>query len=434
MFIKNGVILGYSIDHIKLLASKVNLKVDIIQGYTWNEYLQLLKDENLDVMLNIIQTTKREEFFLFTKSYYSHINSMFTRKRESYNSLDDFKGKTLSIVRGFSEVALLNEFYPTIQLLFVNDELEALKMVSFGKADGTINNLSVGSAILENYALSDITPSFEIKDKRFNVEIHLATNKNNKHLRNILDKAQTMVTKEEMQDLSNKWIIEKQIYDQYKLNYELFKYILIAIVMIIVMGFYRYYIVKKINKKLIEQSKELRDAKEKLQQLAFTDPMTSLYNRRYFIESSSSILKLAIRNKTESFVIIIDIDDFKQVNDSYGHKVGDDVIIHCAKKFKELTRNSDIICRWGGEEFTILFPEISLHGALEISEKIRSSIKKSIITLKNKEEVKFTISIGLTKVINKDGTNIDISISRADEALYQAKKNGKNRVCKYNIE
>jgi len=294
-------------------------------------------------------------------------------------------------------------------------------MVSFGKADGTIHNLGIGSVLISKYNLSNLTPAFEIQDKNFYIKLHLATNKKNKHLRNILEKSKSLITESEMQDIDNKWLEQKQIYERYKIDYELFKYILIIIVMIIVMGLYRYYIIKKVNKKLIKQSKELRDAKEKLQQLAFTDPLTSLYNRRYFIESSIRLLKLATRNKIESFVIIIDIDNFKQVNDAYGHKVGDNVIVYCAKKFKELTRNSDIVCRWGGEEFTILFPETSLPGALEISEKIRSSIENSIIILENKEELKFTISIGLSKIINEDGTNIDVSISRADKALYHRK-------------
>jgi len=425
---KDGKIVGHSIDYINLLASKMGLEVEVIQGYTWNQYIELIKEEKIDVMLNIKKTKLREDFLAFTTPYSSINNSLFVRKNSPFNTLNDFKGKTISVVEGYAQISLLEKLYPSITLLLVSDEIKAFKMVSFGKTDGTIHNLGIGSVIISKYNLTNLTPAFEIQDRNFYVDLHLATNKKNKHLRSILEKSKALVTEAEMTDIDNKWLEQKQIYDSYKLGYELFKYILIFITIIIAMVLYRYLIVRKINQKLIKQSKELKDTKDELRHLAFTDSMTNLYNRRYFIEASETILNLAIRNKTESFVIIIDIDDFKQVNDSYGHKIGDDVIILCANKFKELTRDSDLICRWGGEEFTILFPEINLDGALKIAEKIRLAIENIEIVLADNTEIKFTISIGLSQ-ITSDDMDIHASIARADEALYNAKETGKNKVC-----
>jgi len=431
MFIENGIVQGYSIDYIRLLASKVNLKINIIQGYTWNEYIELLKEEKIDVMLNIIDTKDRENFFLFTKPYFTIVNSVFTRENSTYNSLSDFNGKTLSVVKGFSDIPLLKKFYPKINLLMVDTEKDTFKMLAFGKADGTITNIGVGNSIIAKYGLTTIVPSFEIQDKRFKISISIATNKRNKHLLHILDKAQSLVTNEEKKALDNKWLVETKLYEKYKINYKLLKYALIIIFTIIVLGLYRYIVIQKMNTKLIKQSKELNDARKELELLASTDPLTSLYNRRYFIEISENILHLTARKRVDSFVIIIDIDDFKNVNDTYGHKVGDDVIVKCADIFKKLTRHSDIICRWGGEEFTILFPETDLDGALKISEKIRTSIEESTILLEDKKEVKFTVSIGISKIKSEDMGDINISITRSDKALYKAKNSGKNKICKY---
>jgi len=430
MFIENGVVKGYSIDYIRLLASKVDLKVTVIQGYTWNEYLELLKEEKIDVMLNIVHTKEREKFFSFTEPYFTVVNSVFTKKNSLYNSLSDFNGKILCVVKGFSDIPLLKKFYPKINLLVVDTEKETFKMIAFGKADGTINNIGVGDSIITKYGLTNINPSFEIHDKRFKILISLATNKNNKNLLSILKKAQSLVTNKEKKTLKDKWLIEKKLYDTYKMGYEIIKYVLIIILTIVLLGLYRYLLVRKLNTKLVKQSKKLNDTKKELEKLAFIDSLTSLYTRRYFIEISENILNLAIRKRTDTFVIMIDIDDFKNVNDTYGHKVGDDVIVQCANIFKKLTRESDIICRWGGEEFVILFPETNLDGALKISEKIRASIQENEILLEDNKKLEFTISIGLSKIKTVDKADIHVSISRADEALYEAKHSGKNKVCK----
>jgi len=119
-FVKNGKPQGFSIDHIQLLASKINLKVEIITGYTWNQYLELMKEKKIDVMLNIVKNNDREKYFLFTSSYFSVVNTMFTKKGFQYDSLSDFNGKTISVVKGFSEIVLLKQLFPNIHLLIGN--------------------------------------------------------------------------------------------------------------------------------------------------------------------------------------------------------------------------------------------------------------------------------------------------------------------------
>ncbi|MCD6191679.1 MAG: transporter substrate-binding domain-containing protein, partial [Sulfurimonas sp.] len=189
-FIKDGKPAGYSIDYIQLLASKINLKIEFIRGYTWEEFLQLLKENKIDVVLNIIKTKEREKDFLFTASYFSIVNTVFTNKNTTYNNLNDFNGKIFSVVKSFSEKKILEEFYPNIHLLMVEDNNEAFKQLSFNKVDATINNLGVGYEVISKNGLTNIVPSFEIKDKKFNIDLRLAVNKENPLLRNILNKVQ----------------------------------------------------------------------------------------------------------------------------------------------------------------------------------------------------------------------------------------------------
>lgn len=175
--------------------------------------------------------------------------------------------------------------------------------------------------------------------------------------------------------------------------------------------------------------KQVEERTKELKLLASIDPLTKLYNRRYFTEVSGNILDLTKRNKQSLSIVMIDIDKFKNVNDTYGHNLGDNVLVLVSKKLQETSRESDIICRWGGEEFVILLPDTNIEGAVVIAEIIRIEIEKMSILIYNNKELKFTVSIGVSQVKNEKDINIETSINKADKALYEAKESGRNKVC-----
>ena len=178
----------------------------------------------------------------------------------------------------------------------------------------------------------------------------------------------------------------------------------------------------------VKRELQLQELQAELKLLASTDPMTKLYNRRYFTKMSKHSLDLSKREKKELSLIMIDIDKFKNVNDTYGHKVGDDVIITLSNKLLVDQRKSDIICRYGGEEFVILLPNTSLTGATIVAKKIRKDIELLTITLSSNQNLNFTVSLGVSKVDTKNENNIELALKRADDALYRAKESGRNRV------
>jgi len=182
--------------------------------------------------------------------------------------------------------------------------------------------------------------------------------------------------------------------------------------------------------KMRELINDLERSQEELKLLASTDPMTKLYNRRYFSEISEYIITSAKRDNTKTSIIMLDIDKFKNINDTYGHKIGDEVIVFLSNKLQELTRDSDIVCRYGGEEFVILLPKTSLDEAVIIAKRIREEIESISLYIQNNQEIKYTVSLGVSKVETED-TNIEITLKRADDALYEAKNSGRNRVCIY---
>ena len=179
----------------------------------------------------------------------------------------------------------------------------------------------------------------------------------------------------------------------------------------------------------VKRELHLQEMQKELQLLASTDPMTKLYNRRYFTNASVHIFDLAKRNKTDLSLIMLDIDKFKSVNDTYGHKTGDDVIINLANILHTQQRKSDIVCRFGGEEFLILLPNTTLENAKIVAEKIRESVLKSTIYLNETKNIHYTVSLGVAEVDAQNETNIEEAIKRADKALYKAKESGRNQTC-----
>lgn len=175
-------------------------------------------------------------------------------------------------------------------------------------------------------------------------------------------------------------------------------------------------------------TKELDEAHNKLEIQSITDPLTKLYNRRYFSEISNNMFKIAFREKTALSVIMLDIDKFKNINDTYGHSIGDRVLIKLAKTLIRVQRKSDITCRYGGEEFIILLPLTNLEGAKIFAEEIRKKVESIVMEITESQTLKFTISLGVSQINLDNDNNVEILINRADEALYKAKNGGRNKV------
>ena len=174
---------------------------------------------------------------------------------------------------------------------------------------------------------------------------------------------------------------------------------------------------------------KIKNMQDEFKLLASIDPMTKLYNRRYFSKISEHIVDLAKRDNQEVSLLMVDIDKFKIVNDTYGHDVGDKVIIHLANKLKSYQRKSDIACRFGGEEFVVLLPNTSIDGAKIVSQKIRKDIEKSTLEIDENIKINYTLSIGVTNIDMSEKDTITKALKKVDLALYKAKEGGRNRVC-----
>ena len=190
----------------------------------------------------------------------------------------------------------------------------------------------------------------------------------------------------------------------------------------------RFNLVKSINTKLEhdvkERTRELEELNKRLQKLATTDLLTQLNNRVVLDEALQKRCEVFSRHKKVFSLIMLDIDFFKEVNDKYGHQVGDHVLQEVAAVLKKSTRSIDTVGRWGGEEFLIICDETILDGAFVLAENIRNAIEKHDFG----EVMHQTISLGVAQM--EIGLNVDQLIKKADDALYEAKKSGRNRTIK----
>ena len=171
---------------------------------------------------------------------------------------------------------------------------------------------------------------------------------------------------------------------------------------------------------------ELKRAKEKLLRMAITDELTGLVNRRYFMGRLLHEYERTKRYESVFTVLMIDLDYFKKINDTYGHQAGDTVLRTISDSMKLSVRLSDIIGRIGGEEFAVILPETDINAALIIGDRLRKRIEALEIPHKS-SKLKITISIGASPS-SKDDLSIDDVLQRSDAALYRAKDNGRNRI------
>ncbi|MEO9654215.1 sensor domain-containing diguanylate cyclase [Marinomonas sp.] len=175
---------------------------------------------------------------------------------------------------------------------------------------------------------------------------------------------------------------------------------------------------------------KIKDEQSALEQLASTDPLTKLFNRRAFTDTTSQLMAQAKYTERPICIALIDIDLFKKVNDSYGHSVGDKVIVRLAEELQTQCRLEDLPARFGGEEFIIFIPKTSLPDAKAFVERIRRNIEETLVITDSNEEVAFTISIGLA-LVDKQYPNLEHTIDLADQALYLAKEQGRNQTCTF---
>ncbi len=173
---------------------------------------------------------------------------------------------------------------------------------------------------------------------------------------------------------------------------------------------------------------ENADLHRRTEELTINDELTETNNYRYFVQKLQEEKRRAVRYNLPLSLVMVDIDWFKKLNDSYGHEIGNLVLKHLSEVIKKCIRDVDVFCRYGGEEFVIILPQTPQVEATQIAERIRSKVEKTVVDAGRRGKLKVTVSVGATS-FPENGKSQDELLAVADQALYRAKGEGRNLVC-----
>lgn len=186
----------------------------------------------------------------------------------------------------------------------------------------------------------------------------------------------------------------------------------------------------ELETRVATRTAELAQANTRLRELAITDSLTGLYNRRFFFELAGKELSRAHRSQQPLSVMLLDLDNFKQINDQYGHLVGDQALQAVAKRIRDCIREIDILGRYGGEEFVMLMPDTDLASAIQMAERVCLGMNSDPIKI-NEQTISMAASLGVATLEVGQNITIDSLLDQADQALYTAKREGRNQVAFY---
>lgn len=407
---EKGKHIGISADFYKIISKNLDTSFKLIKTDSWNQTLDFGKKRKCDIFSLAMETPKRKEYMNFTSPYLTIPLVIATKSNVPFiNDILDITGKDIGITKGYAFVELLRNKYPTLNIIETENIDDALEKVNNGELFAYIGTLASTAYKFQTKYSGELKIAGKIGD---HWELGIAVRNDDLILLNIMQKAIDNISYKEKRKILNEWIsVKYQKGVDYTLLYKAIA--IFTFTFAILLFFYSK------QKKLKD---ELEIAYKELEKLAVIDKLTKLYNRYKIDEVLESEKERSNRYKTPFGILMLDIDHFKNVNDTYGHSTGDEVLKRFAKIIKENSRKTDIVGRWGGEEFLIIIPHTDKNDLLTIAENLRSKIGN----YKFKTIGNLTVSIGAS--IYEYNESTEKTIIRADNALYSSKENGRNKV------
>lgn len=394
---------GIAADFWKLIVKRTGMQTEFVPSSTWGAILDSIKTKTADVALSTSISKEKEPYAIFSKPYASFPHVIVTDKTIDFiPGLESLEGKRVAIGQGYSVIEPISAKYPKIVIVEVEDTREGLKLLSSGRVDAVIDILPVVAYLMNAERFFDLKISGTTE---FNFDVRMMIRNDYPQLKSIIDKSIDTVSVAERQKIFNRYIA---VTYQDKVDYRWVYGISFGALFVIAIFVYRQFEMGKYNKRLL--------------QMATTDSLTQLSNRIRLDEKLLECHQFYLRSQRKYSVMILDLDNFKRINDTYGHLVGDKTLVHLSRILRDNLRDIDIVGRWGGEEFMIICPETDIEGinhlALKIQEVVNAYDFPHIHTL--------TCSFGISE--SREGDRIENVVGRADRALYRAKEEGRNRI------
>lgn len=408
--ITDNKISGIEIDYWNLIRKKLNLTSEV-------EVINSNRKAN-----EKINTNENNLKYAFATADYENINSNISMSIDKIKlalttlvdkpyttSITELANKKIAITKHASYYKNLKKKYPKIIFVETDSMSQSFDLLQANKVYGIIAKLPALSYNITKKTISNAKVS-GIYNEDYELKLHI--NKENKILLNILNKAISTITDEERKLIRNKY--NSIIYEPKKDLTWLYNLLLVLSLIIL------YIFIN--NRKLNKEIKRRVLAEKELEKIANLDELTGIYNRRKI----NSLLELEInrekRYKRDLSIIFFDVDNFKKINDELGHNIGDDVLEKISLLVKDTVRKTDYFGRWGGEEFIIILPETNKLQAKNVAYLLKEKIANFDFHIHRK----VTCSFGISQYEKAEDS--DSFLTRADNAMYYIKQNGKNEV------
>lgn len=396
---------GIAADLLALVMQRTGLKLTLLPVSNWDESLAASQSGRCQVMSFLNQSPARDAWLDFTSPVFIDPNVIITREEHPYIAdLHSQSGKTVALPRGTAVEERIRREYPALRPILTETEEEAIALVSERKADMTIRSLVVAAYAIKKEGLFNLKIAGSVAD--FSNRLRIGVIKGHPLLLGILEKGVATITPLEREQIINRHVA---IQVQPGISMDTIRKLLAALAVVFALA-------------LLWMHKQ-KSMIRRLEYLSVTDRLTGVYNRMKLDEVLAAETLRAARSQRPFSVIMLDVDHFKQVNDKYGHQVGDHTLAELAAALRQRLRATDTIGRWGGEEFLLICPDTDLPGVTRLAEMLREHIAGHAFSTRDAQ----TASFGVASY--RAGDTPEDIVSRADSALYRAKHAGRNQVC-----
>ena len=401
---ERGRHIGIAADLIQLVSRRTGLKIMLYPTRTWEESLVASKAGRCQIMSFLNRTPERERWLDFTAPIFVDPNMIIAREDHPFvGDVRWLRAESVALPRGTMVEEYLRHDYPNLRIILTESEPEAMSLVSERKADFTVRSLIVAAHAIRKQGLFNLKIAGQVPE--LGNQLRIGVIKSEPALRDILDKGVATLSAADREQIVNRHVsITVQNGTDYRLVWQLLAG---GLVIALLAAFWM--------RKLSRLNRELA-------RLSVTDRLTGIYNRMKLDEALAAEIQRCRRYDQALAIVLLDIDHFKRINDTYGHQAGDRALIDIAHLLSEGSRETDVVGRWGGEEFMIVLPHTDLTGAGRLAEKMRTTIAAHEFSGIGQQ----TASFGVAAYRIDDQPN-DL-VARADAALYEAKHAGRNRV------
>ena len=416
---------GINRDVLNLLQERTGANFNYIAYDNWQQLYQGLLDKKVDMLASITPTPERSKEVIFTESYWQMpwvmVHPQYLGRK---NKLEDFYGKQVAIVKGYYLIGILRKQHPLITFKLVDNREQALIALQQEQVEGFITTMASATYLLKQENIVTLMMSM-MEDVSLDSS-HFGINKDLPLLKDIINKGLLTVTEKEKQTIYDSWFtlaiktgLDKNVVLQVGAQ--------IGVIILLVLG-----VIVMWNRRLQVEIKHREQLEKIMKHMATHDELTGLANRVLLKDRLSTAIEFHQRQSLKMAVLFIDLDGFKNINDTHGHDVGDELLQQVALRLQGCVRSSDTVVRFGGDEFVLLLTGLhSSNEAAYVAEKVLKLMQKEFELSKNKltDDAKINAFIGCSigiAMYPDDGNNDTDLLKIADTLMYKVKAAGKN--------